>query len=67
MGYINQKKYYTNDGVNPTNNNWGSYQYTSLTDIVNNFLLMYQGNHEMINNVNRFKIFLLIYISHNYF
>jgi len=56
MAYINQKKYYTNDGVNPTNNNWGSYQYTSLTDIVNNFLLMYQGNHEMINNVNRFKI-----------
>ena len=23
MGYINQKKYYTNDGVNPTNANWG--------------------------------------------
>ena len=27
---------------NPTNNNWGSYQFTSLKDIVNNFLLMYQ-------------------------
>ena len=56
MGYIDQKKYYTNDGVNPTNNNWGSYQYTSLNEIVTNFLLMYQGNHQMINNVNRFQI-----------
>tara|TARA_R100000231_G_scaffold73717_1_gene57753 strand:+ start:800 stop:1720 length:921 start_codon:yes stop_codon:yes gene_type:complete len=56
MGYINQQKYYTNDGVNPTNANFGSYQFVSLSDIVRNFLLMYQGNHEMINNVNRFKI-----------
>tara|TARA_Y100001937_G_scaffold72722_1_gene98944 strand:+ start:3846 stop:4769 length:924 start_codon:yes stop_codon:yes gene_type:complete len=56
MAYINQKKYYTNDGVNPTNNNWGSYQYISLLDIVKNFQLMYEGNHHLINNVNRYKI-----------
>ncbi len=56
MAYINQKQYYTNNSVNPTDSNWGSYQFVSLTDIVTNFLLMYQGNHEMINNVNRFKI-----------
>jgi hypothetical protein len=56
MAYIDQKKYYTNDGVAPTDLNWGSYQYVSLTDIVNNFLLMYNGNHSLINNVNRFKI-----------
>ena len=56
MTYINQKKYYTNDGVNPTNNNWGSYQYISLLDIVKNFQLMYEGNHHLINNVNRYKI-----------
>jgi|TARA_R100001460_G_scaffold72683_1_gene113475 hypothetical protein len=56
MSYIDQKKYYTNDGVNPTNLNWGSYQFVTLSDIVNNFLLMYSGNHSMINNVNRFKI-----------
>ena len=37
MGYIDQKKYYTNDGVNPTNANFGSYQFVSLTDIVRNF------------------------------
>ena len=56
MTYINQKKYYTNDGVNPTDANWGSYQYVSLADIVNNFQLMYAGNHELINNTNRYKI-----------
>ena len=56
MAYIDQKKYYTNDGVNPTDLNWGSYQYVSLTDIVNNFLLMYDGNHSLINNEERYKI-----------
>jgi len=56
MSYINQKKYYTNDGVTPTNANWGSYQYVSLEDIVNNFELMYYGNHSLINNEPRYKI-----------
>ena len=40
MAYIDQKKYYTNDGATPTNANWGSYQYVSLKDIISNFLLM---------------------------
>jgi|TARA_A100001391_G_scaffold56585_1_gene34628 hypothetical protein len=56
MAYIDQKKYYTNDGATPNDANWGSYQYVSLKDVVTNFLLMYQGNHALINNVNRFKI-----------
>jgi len=56
MAYINQRKYYTNDGVNPTDTNWGSYQYVSLEDVVKNFQLMYAGNHGLVNNVNRFKI-----------
>ncbi len=56
MAYINQRKYYTNDGVNPEDSNWGSYQYVSLEDIVKNFQLMYAGNHGLVNNVNRFKI-----------
>jgi hypothetical protein len=56
MAYINQRKYYTNDGVNPTDVNWGSYQYVSLEDVVKNFQLMYAGNHGLVNNVNRFKI-----------
>ena len=56
MAYINQKKYYTNDGTAPTNENWGSYQYVSLEDIVNNFQLMYSGNHSLVNNEERYKI-----------
>lgn len=53
---MDQQKYYTNDGVNPTDLNWGSYQYIGLTDIVNNFLLMFNGNHSLINNEERYKI-----------
>jgi hypothetical protein len=56
MAYIDQKKYYTNDAVAPTDLNWGSYQYVSLTDIVNNFLLMFDGNHSLVNNEERYKI-----------
>ena len=56
MAYINQRKYYTNDGANPEDANWGSYQYVSLEDVVKNFQLMYAGNHALVNNVSRFKI-----------
>jgi hypothetical protein len=56
MAYINQRKYYTNDGTTPTDSNWGSYQYVSLQDVVKNFELMYAGNHELINNESRYKI-----------
>ena len=56
MAYLTGYQYYENGGNAPEDENWGSYQYVSLADIVNNFLLMYQGNHEIINNVNRYKI-----------
>ena len=56
MAYINQRKYYTNDGVVPTDSNWGSYQYVSLDNIMTNFELMYDGNHSLVNNENRYKI-----------
>tara|TARA_R110000822_G_scaffold120913_4_gene254598 strand:- start:4630 stop:5553 length:924 start_codon:yes stop_codon:yes gene_type:complete len=56
MAYISQYQYYENGGVAPENSNWGSYQYVSLYDIVNNFMLMYAGNHSLINNEERFKI-----------
>jgi len=56
MAYLNDFQYYTNEGKAPTTKNWGYYQYVSLNDIVNNFMLMYQGNNELINNVNRFKV-----------
>ena len=56
MAYINQRKYYTNDGIAPTDSNWGSYQYVSLDNIMTNFELMYDGNHSLVNNENRYKI-----------
>jgi len=56
MTYINQYQYYTNNGSAPEDANWGSYQYISLQDVVNNFMLMYQGNNELINNINRYQI-----------
>ena len=56
MAYISQYQYYENGGVVPEDANWGSYQFISLTDIVNNFLLMYAGNHSLVNNEERYKI-----------
>jgi len=56
MAYISAYQYYENNGNIPENANWGSYQYVSLEDIVNNFLLIYQGNHSLVNNEPRYKI-----------
>lgn len=56
MAYISQYEYYENNGNIPEDKNWGSYQYVSLTDIVNNFLLMYAGNHSLVNNEERYKV-----------
>lgn len=56
MAYISQYQYYENGGVVPEDKNWGSYQYVSLEDIVNNFLLMYSGNHSLVNNEQRYKV-----------
>lgn len=50
MAYISQFDYYD------TQDNWGSYQYVSLYDIVNNYILMYSGNHSLVNNEERYKI-----------
>ena len=56
MAYISQYQYYENDGASPEDANWGSYQYVSLKDIVNNFMLMYQGNHSLVNNEERYRM-----------
>src|SRR6056300_1434002 len=56
MAYLSEYQYYENDGNSPSNANWGSYQYVSLKDIVNNFMLMYAGNHSLVNNEERFKV-----------
>jgi hypothetical protein len=56
MTYISQYQYYENGGASPEDKNWGSYQYVSLQDIVNNFVLMYAGNHSLVNNEEKYKI-----------
>lgn len=56
MAYISQYEYYDNNGNTPQDANWGSYQYVSLRDIVNNFMLMHTGNHSLINNEERYKV-----------
>lgn len=56
MSYITEKDYYTNNGNSPTNENWGSYQKIFLTEIVNNFMLIYYGNSSLINNEARYKV-----------
>jgi len=56
MAYLSQYEYYDNNGNQPEDANWGSYQYISLEDIVNNYMLMYYGNHSLINNEERYKI-----------
>ena len=56
MAYISDYQYYENGGVAPEEANWGSYQYVTLRDIVTNFQMMYTGNHELVNNIDRYKI-----------
>jgi hypothetical protein len=56
MSYITNYQYYTNNGVIPEDSNWGSYQYVSLADMVNNFMLMYVGNDKLVNNVDRYTV-----------
>ena len=56
MAYITDYAYYENSGGNPEELNWGSYQYVSLLDIVNNFMLIYTGNTSAINNEERYKV-----------
>ena len=40
----------------PLDKNFGDYQYVSLKNIVNNFMLMYQGNNELVRNINRYQV-----------
>ena len=56
MAYLTGYEYYENNSNSPEDKNWGSYQYISLDDIVNNFMLMYVGNDKLINNVERYNI-----------
>lgn len=56
MADMTQEQYYTNGGVIPTDKNLGSYQYLSLADIVNNYMLMYSDDGLLVNGVNRYQV-----------
>lgn len=56
MAYISQFQYYTNNGAIPTDANWGSYQYVTLRDIVNNYMLIYNDNDTQVSNEERYKV-----------
>lgn len=56
MTYITNEQYYNNGGNAPTDANWGSYQYVSMSDIVNNFMLINIGDDKLLNNVKRHEV-----------
>lgn len=47
---LTQLEYYSDE------DNYGSYQYVTLANVVNNFTFMYVGNDKQINNVRRHEI-----------
>ena len=53
---ITQREYYQNNGNNPAYENWGTYQYLLLDDIINNFLISYVGDDKVINKVDRNEV-----------
>jgi hypothetical protein len=56
MAYLTDYQYYENNGQDPQDKNWGSYQYIELKDIVNDFMMMNVGNGKHLNNVNRYEV-----------
>ena len=61
MAYLTGYQYYENSGTAPTNQNWGSYQYVSLEDVVkgaqSNGIITYVSNanqniKQIMNNVD---------------
>ena len=56
MAYLTGYQYYENSSNTPEDENWGSYQYVTLKDIVNNFMLMYVGNNKLVNNIDKYEV-----------
>lgn len=56
MAYISNYTYYTNNGNTPTDSNWGEYQYVSIHDIVNDFMLTQVGQDKLVDNVRRHEV-----------
>lgn len=52
--YITNYSYYQNEGNVPEDINHGSYQYVSLADIINNFMMFYVGDNKAVDNVKKY-------------
>jgi len=50
-GYITNYQYYLNGGTAPLSINHGSGQHISITDIINNYMLVFVGDDKMVDNV----------------
>jgi hypothetical protein len=49
-------QYYRNEGNSPEDLNWGNYQYITLEEVINDFLLVYVGDDKIINKVDRNEV-----------
>lgn len=56
MSYLTNYEYFTNGTGNLDPTNWGRYQYLSLREVVNAFMLNYTGDESLINNVKRTQV-----------
>jgi len=54
--YITDYQYYLNGGTVPTDANAGSYQFLSVADIINSYMLIYVGDDQIVDNVPRYKV-----------
>jgi hypothetical protein len=55
MAYLTDYQYYLGSG-GAASENHGSYQYISLKDIVKNYMLMYVGEDQKVDNVPAYKV-----------
>lgn len=49
-------QYYRNEGNTPEDANWGNYQYITMEEVINDFLLVYVGDDKIINKVDRNEV-----------
>lgn len=49
-------QYYRNEGNSPEDLNWGNYQYITMEEVINDFMLVYVGDDKIINKVDRNEV-----------
>jgi hypothetical protein len=49
-------QYYRNEGNSPEDLNWGNYQYITMEEVINDFMIVYVGDDKIINKVDRNEV-----------